>query len=104
MTTAAYLRGVHAHGWPRVDRHLWQPGFYDHIVRNEAELQRIRTYVENNPIALLEMWADRKDRADTQVRPYNRRNTCDRTGGHTGPPLHRRQTSARVGRTHGLNE
>ena len=27
----------------------WQRDYYDHIVRNEAELQRIREYVEANP-------------------------------------------------------
>ncbi len=28
---------------------LWQKESYDHIVRNEAELLRIRTYIANNP-------------------------------------------------------
>ena len=28
---------------------LWQKGFYDHIVRDEAELLRCRDYVRNNP-------------------------------------------------------
>ncbi len=27
----------------------WQPRFYDHIVRNENALSRIRTYIQNNP-------------------------------------------------------
>ena len=27
----------------------WQPGFHDHIVRNEADLARIREYMQNNP-------------------------------------------------------
>ncbi|MDD5090826.1 MAG: transposase [Candidatus Wallbacteria bacterium] len=26
----------------------WQPRFHDHVVRNDAELQRIRYYIENN--------------------------------------------------------
>lgn len=29
---------------------LWQRGFHDRIVRNEAELARIREYVDNNPV------------------------------------------------------
>ena len=29
---------------------FWQPESYDHIVRNEKELQRIRRYVLNNPL------------------------------------------------------
>ena len=28
----------------------WQPRFYDHIIRNETDLRRIRTYIKNNPI------------------------------------------------------
>lgn len=27
----------------------WQPRFYDHIIRNETELNRIREYIANNP-------------------------------------------------------
>ena len=28
----------------------WQPRFYDHIIRNETDLRRIRTYIKNNPL------------------------------------------------------
>jgi len=28
----------------------WQPRFYDHIIRNENDLYRIRTYIQNNPL------------------------------------------------------
>jgi hypothetical protein len=28
---------------------IWQRGFYDHIVRNENELKRIRQYIIDNP-------------------------------------------------------
>jgi REP element-mobilizing transposase RayT len=28
----------------------WQRGFYDHIIRNENDLRRIRTYIQNNPL------------------------------------------------------
>jgi hypothetical protein len=28
---------------------VWQRGYYDHIVRNEADLDRIRDYIANNP-------------------------------------------------------
>jgi len=28
----------------------WQPRFYDHIIRNENDLPRIRTYIQNNPL------------------------------------------------------
>ncbi|MDD2192868.1 MAG: hypothetical protein PHO12_10075, partial [Bacteroidales bacterium] len=28
----------------------WQSRFYDHIIRNDAEYQRIKDYIINNPI------------------------------------------------------
>ncbi len=30
---------------------LWQPNYYEHIVRNETALSRIRAYIVNNPLA-----------------------------------------------------
>ena len=37
---------------------FWQHESYDHIVRDEAELQRIRLYVLNNPVraGLVDEW------------------------------------------------
>ena len=32
---------------PRIE--VWQPRFYDRIIRNEKELQAIRLYINNNP-------------------------------------------------------
>jgi putative transposase len=29
---------------------VWQRGYYDHIIRNEADLMRIRQYIINNPL------------------------------------------------------
>ena len=28
---------------------VWQRNFYEHIIRNEREWARIRTYIETNP-------------------------------------------------------
>jgi len=30
-------------------KNMWQPRFYDHIVRSETDLNRIREYIKNNP-------------------------------------------------------
>jgi putative transposase len=57
MTTAEYFRGVRDHGWPAVDRRVWQRGFYDHVIRSESDLEDIRRYIEGNPGALLERYA-----------------------------------------------
>ena len=29
---------------------VWQGRFYEHIIRNEADLHRIRTYIQDNPL------------------------------------------------------
>jgi REP element-mobilizing transposase RayT len=31
-------------------RTLWQRGFHDHVVRDDADLSRIREYIQNNPL------------------------------------------------------
>ncbi|MEM9120820.1 MAG: transposase, partial [Cyanobacteria bacterium P01_F01_bin.56] len=28
---------------------VWQRNYYEHIIRSEASLQRIRQYIQNNP-------------------------------------------------------
>lgn len=33
------------------DRPLWQPNYYDHIIRAELELNRVREYIAHNPAA-----------------------------------------------------
>jgi len=55
-TTAATrvneLRGV-------IGLSVWQKSFYDRIVRNEHELERIQQYIQNNPIK----WVEDRDNA-----------------------------------------
>jgi REP element-mobilizing transposase RayT len=29
---------------------IWQRSFYDHVIRNEQDLMRIREYIETNPL------------------------------------------------------
>ena len=28
----------------------WQPGYYDHLIRSDGELERIRKYIIENPV------------------------------------------------------
>jgi len=49
MTTNEYIRGVKQYGWSRFNGRLWQRNYYEHIVRDENELNRIREYIVNNP-------------------------------------------------------
>lgn len=50
MTTNEYIRGVKEFGWPRFPNRLWQHNYYEHIIRNEGELSRIRRYIAENPL------------------------------------------------------
>jgi putative transposase len=40
-------RFAHTNG---LDDFSWQPRFYEHIIRNDADLHRIRSYIRNNPL------------------------------------------------------
>jgi len=50
MTTNNYIHGVKEHGWPQFKGSLWQRSFYDHVIRDEASLNRIREYIASNPL------------------------------------------------------
>jgi REP element-mobilizing transposase RayT len=50
MTTNTYMRRVKTQGWPWFHGQLWQRNYYEHIVRSESELNRIREYISNNPL------------------------------------------------------
>ena len=50
MTTNEYIRNVKNLGWKPFDGKLWQRNYYEHIIRDEKELYRIRQYIKNNPL------------------------------------------------------
>ena len=49
MTTKRYADSVKQNGWPSFPGKLWQRNYWEHVVRNEPELNRIREYIHNNP-------------------------------------------------------
>ncbi len=49
ITTSHYIAGVKADNWPRFDLQLWQSNYYDHVIRNERDLENRRLYIERNP-------------------------------------------------------
>jgi putative transposase len=49
VTTKRYADGVKRNGWSMFPGKLWQRNYWEHIVRNEPELNRIREYIHNNP-------------------------------------------------------
>jgi REP element-mobilizing transposase RayT len=50
MTTNEYIRNVKNNGWKTFDGKLWQRNYYEHIIRNEQEMNEIREYIINNPL------------------------------------------------------
>ncbi len=63
MTTNGYICGVKQHGWPHFNAKSWQRNYYEHIVRDENELHRIRQYMVNNPTT----WQYGKENPHTDV-------------------------------------
>jgi len=49
MTTNEYIRAVKQRGWQPFPGKLWQRNYWEHIIRNESEANRIREYIRNNP-------------------------------------------------------
>ena len=49
FTTAQYRTNVLQNNSPPFPGKLWQRNYYEHIVRNADELNRIREYIVNNP-------------------------------------------------------
>jgi putative transposase len=57
ITTNEYARGVHTSGWPPSPGRLWQRNYYEHVIRDDADLDRIRQYIDDNPAR----WAEDPD-------------------------------------------
>ena len=49
ITTVQYVRGAKELGWRPFAVRLWQRNYYEHVIRNEHSLQRIREYIRTNP-------------------------------------------------------
>ena len=50
LSSNEYIRGVRAYGWPSFDQMLWQRSFYDHVIRDDRDMARVRDYISNNPL------------------------------------------------------
>ncbi len=49
ISTHEYTVGVKNSGWPPFPGKLWQRNYWEHIIRNETELNHIKEYILNNP-------------------------------------------------------
>jgi REP element-mobilizing transposase RayT len=50
LTTKRYADGVKLSGWQPFDGRLWQRGYYEHVIRNDKELNDVRQYIIDNPL------------------------------------------------------
>ncbi len=64
LTTHQFAPLAHDRDHRPVRSHLWQRNYYEHVIRDDSGLQRIREYVANNPLS----WAlDRENPTLTAV-------------------------------------
>lgn len=52
QVTNAYIRAVRAGEAAPYEKYLWQRNYYEHVIRNDADLADTRQYIENNPLKL----------------------------------------------------
>ena len=50
MTTNVYIQNVKENNWPHFNKRLWQRNYYEHVIRDENDLKRIRGYIHDNPM------------------------------------------------------
>jgi REP element-mobilizing transposase RayT len=50
LVPARLIAGVKENRWPAFDRRVWQRNYYEHVIRDEPELERIRSYIDENPL------------------------------------------------------
>jgi putative transposase len=48
--TVEFIRGVRDGRWPAFSRRVWQRNYYEHVIRDDRELARVRRYIEENPL------------------------------------------------------
>ncbi|MCK9357534.1 MAG: hypothetical protein M0R22_10415 [Dehalococcoidia bacterium] len=58
--------------WQELDGQLWQRNYYEHVIRNDDALDRIREYITNNPTS----WA--LDRENPEHEPVHTLSTLTR--------------------------
>lgn len=48
IVTVKYIHGVKTEKWRPFNKKIWQRNYWEHIIRNEQELNRIRGYIQDN--------------------------------------------------------
>jgi len=50
IATHEYVIGIRQQQWLSFTGRLWQRNYYEHVIRSEHELNKIREYIINNPL------------------------------------------------------
>ena len=50
ITTHKYIQGVDEFAWPVFYKRLWQRNYYEHILRDQADYERIAGYILDTPL------------------------------------------------------
>jgi len=50
MTTNEYINNAKQNDWRSFSGKLWQRNYYEHVIRSESDLNKIREYIVNNPL------------------------------------------------------
>jgi len=64
ITTNQYIQNVKNNNWPPFNKRVWQRNYYEHVIRNEEELNKIRQYIIDNP----NMWPKDKNNLENWTR------------------------------------
>ncbi len=49
MTSNDYIKNVKTNNWQRFNKKLWQRSYYEHVIRNEQNHEKIVDYIQYNP-------------------------------------------------------
>jgi len=49
-----YMHGVREKRYSPFEKRLWQKGYYEHVIRHDENLKKIRQYIQENPLNRLE--------------------------------------------------
>jgi len=66
ITTHTYIHGVDELGWPQFYKRLWQRNYYEHIIRDQRDYERITNYIIANPAN----WADDEENLNRLQSPH----------------------------------
>jgi REP element-mobilizing transposase RayT len=65
MATNEYIRGVKSGKFKPFKKRLWPRNYYEHVIRDEDDLNEIRQYIIDNPAN----WANDEENPDTNRSP-----------------------------------